>query len=65
MSKPTEKQLKYWESKKGKSTWNKGLSNLPKWSKETREKMKKRPASMKGKKHSQESKDKRRKSSQF
>lgn len=25
MSKPTEKQLKYWKSKIGKPSWNKGL----------------------------------------
>lgn len=66
---PTEKQLKYWESKKGKSSWNKGLKGYGKWSKtkglkfseETKKKMSEsakrngnKPPSWKGKHHSPE-----------
>ena len=50
------------DAHKGKPVWNKGLTGLPKWSEETREKMKSRTPSMKGKKHSQESKEKMKKS---
>jgi hypothetical protein len=48
--------------KKGNIPWNKGKKGLQKWSDKTREKMKNRPLSFIGKKHSQTSKEKMRKS---
>lgn len=57
---PTEKQLKYWESKKGKSSWNKGKKLSATHVKNLISSHKSKPSSFLGRKHTKKSKMKNR-----